>query len=255
MSTIAFIQARIGSTRLPGKVLLDLAGKPVLQRVLERVARARVDQVLLLTTELPEDTPLAVAAKSWGVPVFRGSEQDVLDRFYQAAQAWQPQRIVRITADCPVMDPAVINAVLDAQQQTGVDYCSNCLEETYPDGEDVEVFSRQALEQAWRAATLPSEREHVTPYIRNHPERFRQHGVRAEQDWGGKRWTLDNPEDYVFLQALYTALLGDNEFFGMTETLAYLARHPELEALNGQIARNEGYLKSLREDGEIHQRK
>jgi spore coat polysaccharide biosynthesis protein SpsF (cytidylyltransferase family) len=255
MSTMAFVQARMGSTRLPGKVLLDLAGKPVLQRVLERVARSRVDQAVLLTTALPEDTPLAETAEGWGFKVFRGSEQDVLDRFYQAAQRWQPDRIVRITADCPVMDPEVINTVLDAQQQAGADYCSNCLEETYPDGEDVEVFTRQALEQAWRKAELPSEREHVTPYIRNHPELFRQHSVRAEQNWGGKRWTLDNPEDYVFLKALYAALIGDSEFFGIAETLSYLAHHPELEAINGQIVRNEGYLKSLREDGEIHQRK
>lgn len=254
MSTIAFIQARMGSARLPGKVLLDLAGKPVLQRVLERVARARVDRVALLTTVLPEDAPLAAAAERWGFLVFRGAEQDVLDRFYQAAQLWRPQRIVRITADCPVIDPAVINRVLDAQA-AGPDYCSSGIGETFPDGQDVEVFTRPALEQAWRAATLPSQREHVTPYIRENPQQFQVQAVCSGQNLGSKRWTLDTPEDYAFLQALYAGLIDGGEFFGMAEALDYLARHPELEAINGQIMRNEGYLKSLREDEKIHQRK
>lgn len=254
MTTIAFVQARMGSTRLPGKVLLDLAGKPVAQRVLERVARARVDQVALLTTALPEDDALAAAAHGWGYLVSRGSAEDVLDRFYQAAQLWQPQRIVRITADCPVIDPAVIDRVLEAQA-AGPDYCSSGIGETFPDGQDAEVFTRQALEQAWRAATLPSQREHVTPYIREHPELFRVAAVTSGQQLGAKRWTLDTPEDYAFLKALYAGLRAHGEFFGMQQALDYLAQHPELERINGQIQRNEGYLKSLREDEKVLQRK
>lgn len=248
MKTLVLIQARMGSTRLPGKVLMNLAGKPVLQRVFERVQKADVDDIVLVTTLDPRDIPLVNAVSSWGHRVFCGSENDVLDRFYQAAKIIAPDRIVRITADCPVMDPDVINQVLHAQSASKVDYCSNVLIESYPDGLDVEVFTMQALEKAWTEAKLDSEREHVTPYIRKNASLFSHQNVESVVDYHDMRWTLDTPEDYEFLSKIYDRLHSQNEYFGMAEILALLEQEPQLGLINGQIIRNAGYLKSLRED-------
>lgn len=249
MNNTVFIQARVGSTRLPGKVLLDLYGKPVLTRVIERVQKAEgVDRVIVVTTLERKDLPLVRLCAELGVQVFCGSEDDVLDRFYQAAKILKPDNIVRITADCPLMDPFVISDVLSRHLSSGADYSSNVIVERFPDGEDVEAFTFAALERAWREANLGSEREHVTPYIRNNPVMFKQESVICESDYSKERWTLDTARDFDFLSAIYEMLAPKNEFFGMREVLEALRDRPELREINTGIARNEGYLKSLRED-------
>ena len=249
MKAAAFIQARLGSTRLPEKVMLGLEGRTVLERVIERVAASRfVDEVIVVTTIHRQDMNIVKRCVENGVRVFCGSEDDVLDRFYQAAKLLNLENLVRITADCPLMDPEVIDQVLRRHFDSGADYTANVLEESFPDGEDVEVMRFTALKKAWEEADLLSEREHVTPYIRKHPEMFRFESVRCERDYSKLRWTLDNKEDYEVIKNVYAALYHENNLFGMNEILNYLESNPEDFAANKRIVRNEGYQKSLGHD-------
>jgi spore coat polysaccharide biosynthesis protein SpsF (cytidylyltransferase family)/aryl-alcohol dehydrogenase-like predicted oxidoreductase len=249
---LAIIQARMGSSRLPGKVLLDLAGRPVLWHAVSRVQKARlVDQVLVATTDQPSDEPIRRFCAEQAVQCFGGSEQDVLDRFVQAARfagATESDAIVRITADCPLIDPAVIDRVVAAYRQTGADYVSNVQPPTFPDGLDVEVFHFSALLTAWREAKLVSEREHVTPYLRNHPEKFSAHNVTHDTDLSALRWTLDEPADYALLQRIVAELDRTRPNFHLTDVLQILAAYPEWQELNRDFQRNEGYVKSLRQE-------
>ncbi len=247
MHTVAIIQARMGSTRLPGKVLADVCGRPLLARVIER-ARAiqNVDRVVVATTAGDHDRSVLEVARQHGVDAFAGNEDDVLDRFYQAAKAYCAQMIVRLTADCPLLDPGVSGRVVAVFSSGAYDYVSNTLTRTFPDGLDTEVFSFAALDRAWTEAGLVSEREHVTPYIWKHPEHFRVANVSGERDLSEHRWTVDEPRDLEFVRAVY-AKLGEGDF-GMAEVLGLLASHPELSTVNAGITLNEGYLKSLRED-------
>ena len=249
---LAIIQARMGSSRLPGKVLLDLAGRPVLWHAVSRVRKARqVDQVLVATTDQLSDEPIRRFCAEQQVQCFGGSEQDVLDRFVQAARfagATESDAIVRITADCPLVDPDVIDQVVEAYQQAGVDYASNINPPTFPDGLDVEVFSFSALRTAWREAALVSEREHVTPYLRNHPEKFSAHNVTHGTDLSALRWTLDEPADYALLQRLVAELDRNQPEFHLADVLQVLAVHPEWQEMNRDFQRNEGYAKSLRQE-------
>ena len=249
---LAIIQARMGSSRLPGKVLLDLAGRPVLWHAVSRVQKARlVDQVLVATTDQPSDEPIRRFCTEQAVQCFGGSEQDVLDRFVQAARfagATESDAIVRITADCPLIDPDVIDMVVAAYRQTGADYVSNVQPPTFPDGLDVEVFCFSALLTAWREAKLVSEREHVTPYLRNHPEKFSTHNVTHDTDLSALRWTLDEPADYALLQRLVAEMGRNQPEFHLADVLQVLAVHPEWQELNRDFQRNEGYAKSLRQE-------
>lgn len=241
----------MGSTRLPGKVMLNLGGKTVIERVIERAAASRcLSEVAVATGIGPENMPIVKLCSAKGIRVFCGSENDVLDRFYQFAKLVRPKSIVRITADCPLMDPRIIDLVVKAHCHSGADYTTNTMPPTFPDGEDVETFTFRALERAWGKASLMSEREHVTPYIRNHPGNFKLHSVRNATDLSGKRWTLDNPEDFKFISAVYNAFNGRG-VFGMNDILRLLSKRPELEKLNRAIVRNEGYVKSLREDRRV----
>lgn len=249
MSTIALIQARMGSSRLPGKVLMELAEKPVLQHVVERVQASKlVHEAVVVTSINREDIPIVAWCSTHTVRVYCGSEEDVLDRYYQAARLIGATVVVRITADCPLMDPEVIDLVLGGLDDPDVDYVNNCGRETWPDGLDVEAFRFNALERAWTCARLPSEREHVTPYIRNHPEEFRTIIVDHEPNLGGLRWTLDQREDYEFLSRVYTALGDERGIFGMNRVLDLLRRQPELQSINSFVVRNEGLIKSLDAD-------
>jgi len=252
MKTIAIIQARTGSTRLPGKVLLDVGGKTVLERVVQRVRAARgVEEVIVATTTERDDDRIATWCAVHGVACHRGSADDVLDRFHQAARAKSPDRIVRITADCPLMDPAVIDLVIAAHEQSRADYAANTIEPTFPDGLDVEVLSFGALERAWREARLASEREHVTPYLWKNPGLFSLHSVKNTEDLSGKRWTLDEPEDYRFIREVYRILADAGDIFGMDTVLAMLREHPQVERINARFRRNDGYEKSVRDDTAI----
>ncbi|MFA5114009.1 MAG: glycosyltransferase family protein [Candidatus Margulisiibacteriota bacterium] len=246
---LAIIQARAGSTRLPGKVLNKLEGKTVLEHVVRRVQASKlIGETVVATTVNQLDKTIVELCAGLGIRSYCGSENDVLDRFYQAVLLFGADHIVRITSDCPLMDPAVIDLVISRHLQAKADYTANVLRETYPDGEDVEVFSLETLKKAWLNARLTSEREHVTPYIRNHPELFKLAGVENEVDLSAKRWTLDNPEDLAFVREIYRQLYKQDPLFGMAAVLDLLRAQPAIEQLNHHINRNEGMAKSLRED-------
>lgn len=245
----AVIQARTGSTRLPNKVLLPLAGKPMLVHVIARVKAAqKVEQVILATTTHDSDAALESLAQTLDVKCYRGSEDDVLDRFYQAAKTYQARVIVRITGDCPVIDPTVIDQTIGLFQSGSYAYVNNFMCRTYPDGLDTEVFTFEALETAWQEAQLKSEREHVTPYLYKHPEKFPQAGLVQSPNLGHYRWTVDEAVDFEFITAIYDALYAENPLFDMHDIAAFLAKHPEVIKLNQEIPLNEGYEKSLQED-------
>jgi spore coat polysaccharide biosynthesis protein SpsF (cytidylyltransferase family) len=246
---LGIIQARVGSTRLPNKVLMKLGDKTVLENVVERVKASKlISDVFVVTTVNRNDLELVKLCSSKNIRIFCGSENDVLDRFYQVSRLLKPEHIVRITADCPLMDPEIIDLVIEKHLSDKSDYTANIIKETFPDGEDIEVFTFKALEKAWKEAELTSEREHVTPYIRNKDD-FKKGNLENNVDLSKKRWTLDNPEDYEFLNKIYDGLYENDNLFGMKKILKFLEQNPELEDINSGIKRNEGYQKSLNEDG------
>ena len=248
MKYLSLIQARYGSARLPGKILMDLGGKPVLRRVIERVERSRfVEEVMVATSINKEDINTVRLVSSLGRRVAAGSEDDVLDRCYQCARLLMPEYLIRVTADCPVYDPRLLDEAI--AKMGGADYTA-ALSDTLPDGADIEVMRFSALERAWREAKLASEREHVTLYIRNHPELFElKDFVCPLGDLGHERWTLDEPADYEFLKALYSHF-GEREFY-TADILTWLENNREMRELNRGIRRNEGLQKSLDNDREI----
>lgn len=245
------IQARMGASRLPNKVLMPLAGKPVLEHVVRRCQHAQlVERVIVATTVDLKDLSIVNFVSGLNVSVFCGSVNDVLDRYYQAARLFELQHIVRITADCPMIDPDIIDRVIDEYFDTGADYAANTLKETYPDGEDVEVFSLNILKQAWQEARLLSEREHVTPYIRSNSI-FKKINVVNKVNLSRHRWTLDEPLDYQKLGAIFDVLYQKNPLFHMNDVLRFLDGCPQIEKLNENIDRNEGYQKSLINDKKV----
>jgi spore coat polysaccharide biosynthesis protein SpsF len=244
----AIIQARMSSTRLPGKVMADIAGKPLLEWVIRRTKQAKsVSLVMVATSDGSRDDVIERFCERTRTACFRGSEQDVLDRYYQSAKSFSPDAVVRITADCPLIDPMVIDTVVRVFQESNYDYASNTIEATYPDGLDTEVFSYRVLEHAWREARAKSEREHVTPFIWKHPELFRLRNVENNRNLSELRWTVDTPQDLEFVRRVYE-YLEELPYFGMNEVLALLEEHPELKEINAGFERNEGYEKSLSED-------
>lgn len=249
---VALLQARMSSSRLPNKVLRPLLGAPMLGRQLERLTRCRsIDQLQVVTSSDSSDEPLALWLQQQQLPFYRGALDDVLDRFYQAALGHNASHIVRLTGDCPLTDPAIIDAVIDQHLREGNDYTSNCAPATLPDGLDVEVFTMDALRSSWQQAHKPSEREHVTLYLRNHAEQFKLGNYYHQPDLSCLRWTVDEARDLKFVEAVYAALYPTNPVFGYQEILALLQRHPELQAINGDIQRNEGLLRSLQHDKEL----
>lgn len=242
---VAILQARTSSSRLPGKVLLPLAGAPMLQRQIERLRRARmIDRLVVATSDRPEDEAVADVAEAAGVASYRGSLDDVLDRFYRAAEPHRPDWVVRVTGDCPLADWDVIDACIRFTIDGGFDYGTNAVEPTWPDGLDAEVFTFAALETAWREADTPLQREHVTPFINRQAERFRIGHLRQEVDLSALRWTVDEPRDYRFVQRVYDTLFPGNPAFTSADILALLADRPELMSLNSGIERNEGLRKA-----------
>lgn len=245
----AVIQARIGSKRLPAKVLLKIQGRTILEHVIERVRKSKlIDEAVVATTILEEDLKIVNLCSKIGIRVYCGSENDVLDRYFQAARLLSAKHIVRITADCPLMDPEIIDKVIRLHFSKKADYTSNIITETFPDGEDVEIFTFKALCKAWKKARLYSEREHVTSYIRKNPDLFKLVNMENKEDFSDKRWTLDEKVDYEFIKLIYRNLYRKNRLFGMDEVLRLLDTHPEYENINNKIKRNEGYIKSLKKD-------
>ncbi len=246
----AIVQARMGSSRLPGKTLADVAGRPMLARLVERARRIDgVQAVIIATTDQPADDAIVAFAAQAGLSVHRGSETDVLDRVHGAAARFGVSVIVRVTPDCPILDPVIAGRVLARFRAAGgaLDYVSNTQPPTFPDGQDTEVFSFAALATAWREARLASEREHVTPFIWKQPQRFRVANVTHAENLSHLRWTVDEPADLEFVRAIYRRL-GAEQPFGMPEVLELLAREPALFDLKRSLTRNEGYAKSLRAD-------
>lgn len=234
MKTIAIIQARMGSTRLPGKVLKPLAGDTVLGHVVRRVREAkRLKGVCIATTESPADDPIVAEAARLGASCWRGSENDVLGRYLGAAQALGASVIVRVTSDCPLFDGALLDKMLAEFSATnGLDYLSNVQERRFPRGLDAEIFTTAALSLAHRKAKQSHEREHVTPYIYHHPEQFRLSSFVEKTDLSRHRWTLDTPEDWQFVEAIYAAL---GPRFTTADVLNLLKAKPELAKLNAHV--------------------
>jgi spore coat polysaccharide biosynthesis protein SpsF len=248
MNTIAIIQARMSSTRLPGKVLLPLAGLPVLNHVVSRIEFCRtINKIVVATSIDSSDDPIAQYCQDTGIACYRGSLLDVLDRYYHCAQQYSAKTIVRITADCPAIDPIVVDAVVTGSLAGGYDYY--CLTGEFPDGLDCEVISFTALKKAWENAKLPSEREHVCPYIHtSHKDEFNTGGLELFSNLQKMRWTLDESSDYLLLQKIFDQLHQPTNPFLTNDALELICSHPEWMKINSEIMRNEGYLKSLKND-------
>ncbi len=239
MKIIAVIQARMGSTRLPNKVMKQVNGVPLIELLIKRLSGAKlVNQIMLATSTDDKNIPLVNHVRSLGYDVFQGSENDVLSRYYHAVKDIKPDAIVRITGDCPLVDPKIVDQIIETFLEKKVDYASNTIKPTYPDGIDVSMASFQALERAFKEATSEFDREHIMPYIRN-PEKFKLANVEYEEDYSKERWTVDEPEDFEVIQNVF------NHFhpridFSWLEVLQLLKDRPELFAANRKFMRNEG---------------
>ncbi len=248
---LAILQARVSSTRLPGKILRPIMGVPMLERHLDRLRSVRnIDRLIVATSVEKSDLPVAALCRELGIDCFRGSLDNVLDRFYHATESYNPDVIVRLTGDCPLADPGVIDGGIDYFLKSDYDYVSNSLERTYPIGLDFEVFRFKCLREAWQEARLPSELEHVTPFIYNRPERYSIGHFRNDVNQSHHRWTVDEPEDFRFVTAVYDALYPLNSQFTMRDILDLLASRPELTEINYHIVHGAGYQKSLCEDAQ-----
>ena len=235
MKVVAIIQARMGSTRLPGKVLMDIAGETMLARVVSRLRRSfLINELLVATTDLAADDMLVAECRKCTVPVCRGDQNDVLDRYYRAAQLAKAEVVVRITADCPLIDPEITDKTIAAFLKGRPDYACNTITRSYPRGLDTEVISIDALARAWKDARERREREHVTPYIYEHPAMFRILPVTGDADYSQHRWTVDTPEDLEFVRAIYDRLK-DHADFSWRDVLALLEREPALLELNRSV--------------------
>lgn len=246
---LGILQARISSTRLPEKVIRPLLGKPMILRQIERLKRIeQLDLLILATSNDPSDDRLAEICASEDIECFRGNLDDVLDRFYLAALPYRPDYVVRLTGDCPLADPEIIDRLITFFLEGGYDYSSNSLEPTFPDGLDAEIFRFSCLEEAWQEAALPSQREHVTPFIHQQPARFRIGCMKSDVDLSGLRWTVDEPVDFELVTRIYEALYQQNPNFLTSDIIKFLEQNPESCTINATITRNEGYVKSLQKD-------
>lgn len=255
--TLIILQARTSSSRLPGKVLLPILDKPMLSHQIARLKHVKTPHKLIIaTSKLASDDGIERLCQELNVSCFRGPLDDVLDRYYQAAKANNPndtvKTIVRVTGDCPVIDSEIIDNVIELFHQTGADYCSNCDPATLPDGLDVEVFTFAALTKAWNEAKKTSEREHVTPYIRNNKTIFTCVNYVYPNDLSHYRLTVDEDVDFDLITHIYQALYPVKQDFNLNDIVTFLKQSPELSQLNQHIIRNEGLIKSELADQEQH---
>jgi len=249
MNILAIIQARVGSTRLPGKVILKVGKKTIIEHVYSRVKKAKlINDIFVATSINIENLPLIKICSDNNIRIFIGSENDVLDRFYQLTKLIRPNHIVRITADCPMIDPEIIDLVIKEHLKSNADYSSNAINQSFPDGLDVEVFKFETLQKTWKEAKLKSEREHVTAFIYNNKNIFKIHSIDSNINYGNYRWTVDNKEDLIFFQTIYENLNKKNPFFGFQTILDFIEKNPSVKYINKDINRNEGYKKSLDND-------
>jgi spore coat polysaccharide biosynthesis protein SpsF len=224
----------------------------MLELQLERVRTSRmIDRIVVVTSVAREDARIARLCERLGVDVFRGSLENVLDRFYRAAERFRPDHIVRLTGDCPLIDMQVVDDMIRLYLDRGGDYGTNCSPPTYPDGLDAEIFTLRALREAHSEAVLPSHLEHVTLFIESQPERYRAVNLAHYEDLSRLRWTVDEPEDFEFVRRVYEELYNANPRFTLNDVLALVKARPELDAVNRRFLRNEGLLKSQEKDKEF----
>lgn len=241
---LAILQGRFSSTRLPGKVLAELHGEPMIMRQVERVRRSElISQLVVATSDDSSDDALVDILQDAGVAVRRGPLDDVVERFGAVVDEFQPDTIVRLTADCPLTDPDIIDLVISQHIESGADYSSNALTPTFPDGLDVECIRAAAFAELRGSQLTAAEREHVTLGIYSHPEIFSLHSVEQSPDLSSLRWTVDVPEDLDFVRWVYRSLFAENPSFGQEEILEFLDENPEMSRTDDVVARNSGSLK------------
>jgi spore coat polysaccharide biosynthesis protein SpsF len=251
MSVNAILQARFSSTRLPGKVLKKIVNKPMLALQIERVKESKlIDKIIVATSIEQSDDAIAALCEKLAIPCFRGNLNDVLDRFYQTAKSFPSNHIVRLTGDCPLIEAKIIDQVIKIHIKQAADYTSNCYTPCLPDGLDVEVFTNKALAQSWQQAKKPSEREHVTQFIRNHNESFKLAHYHHSPDLSSHRWTVDEPSDFELVEKIYQNLYPSNHNFTMEDILTLFKQQPDLIEINNQHKRNEGLNASILVDKE-----
>lgn len=238
MKTVIIDQARMTSTRLPGKVIKEVLGKPLLEYQIERLRRANeADELVIATTTNNNDLPIVKLCERLGVAYYRGSEEDVLSRYYEAATKFGADILVRVTSDCPLIDPAVVDKVIEhyKDNRDNYDYVSNTLSRTYPRGMDTEVFSYQVLQEAFVNAKEQPEREHVTPYICWQPERYRLDNVSHHENQSHHRWTVDTPEDFELIKLILQVLYPVSNKFTWLDVIQLLNKHPEWVKINAAV--------------------
>jgi glutamate-1-semialdehyde 2,1-aminomutase/spore coat polysaccharide biosynthesis protein SpsF len=245
---VAILQARMSSSRLPGKVMLPILGRPMIGWLIERVRKCRhIDRLVVATSTERSDDSLVEYVSSLGVDTFRGSLDDVLGRFAAASERFPAQHYVRLTGDCPLADPEIIDRTIDRHLSSGADFTSNSHEPSFPDGLDTEVMTARTLRRAAVGASLPAEREHVTLYVRRRPDLFRIETLKNEQDLSEYRLTVDTPADFTLVTGIFAAL-SPGGVFGLTDVVRLLEQSPNLRELNSDSVRNEGLMKSVRKD-------
>jgi len=251
-NVIIILQARMASTRLPGKVLMHVMGRPLLGYQIERLRFSdMINEIIVATTVNQEDDPIIAFCQKEGLGFYRGSEDDVLDRYYRTAKEYDAKHIMRVTADCPFVEPKICDSLVKKYFETGLDYIKTGL--SFAEGVGCEVFSFASLERAWREAKLQSEREHVTLYIRNNPTKFRCMNLENESDDSKYRITVDEKEDFMVVKSILenVSSAGNIEYLDIEAIKRFLDLNPEIGKINSHIIRNEGLLKSLREDRHI----
>lgn len=244
---LAILQARFSSSRLPGKVLKPILGKPMLLHQIERIQRSKKIDKLIVATSIDEsDNEIEKMCVENNIEVFRGDLNNVLDRFYQCAKDYNPTHIVRLTGDCPVTDWQVIDQVIDYCLKGKYDHVSTTPK--HAEGLDCEIMTIDALTKAWENATLPSEKEHVAYYINQRKDKFKTGSIDSDEDLSHHRWTVDEPEDFILIEKIYQNLYAENPQFLTQDILDLLKKNPEWIKINTGIIRNEGLLKSLETD-------
>ena len=245
------IQARTGSRRLPRKVLSKIENKSMIWHVINRAKQVKgIDQIVLLTTKRQEDDILVKIAKNSDILSFRGHTHDVLTRYYDCAKSLDSDPIIRITGDCPLIDPALVSKLLKFYSNNKYDYVTNTMPPTFPDGLDIEIFSFKALKKISQLSKMKSEREHVTPYIRKNKNKFKTFNLKNNVDLSKLRWTVDEKSDLLFVRKIYEKMR-PKIVFGFEDVLKILHKNPEIMEINKGITRNEGYIRSLKNDKKI----
>jgi len=245
----AFIQARMTSTRFPGKVLKPILGRPMLELQIERVRSCQtIDRVVIVTSTALDDQQIVDLCQRINVDFFCGNLENVLNRFYQAAKKFKPDHIVRLTGDCPLIDAKVIDNMVRLYLEKKCDYGTNCMPPTYPDGLDAEIFTFKALKEAYSEVFLPSHLEHISLFFEEQPERFKIANLSNHIDLSGLRWTVDEPQDFEFVKIIFKTLYPVKPLFGMEDILGLLEKKPEIALLNRHFIRNEGLIKSKEKD-------